>query len=174
MLQPLARLHLYPFPSCWGAPHSFIKPKMSNFAKNSQFCSKGLIFLYCCSSWQVYSPSLLSSSSPLYQVPRHHCTATLKRGAGGGGRGEEEKLCLSSEKVFLSHFEVRHAKHQYMWMGRVRKKGDWSARCVLTSSSYILYRARRTSYRPQPIDTNNASGTRKAISWRGENILGHL
>ena len=146
-------------------PQPFIKLKMSDFAqKNSQFCSNGLIFpLYCCSLWQVYSPSLLSSSSPLYQVPRHHCTATLKRGAGGG-RGEEEKLCLSSEKVFLSHFEVRHAKHQYMWMGRVRKKGDWSARCVLTSSSYILYRARRTSYRPQPIDTNNASGTRKAIS----------
>ena len=109
---------------------------MFGFAKSDRFCQSAqfgwncLFFLYCCSFWQEYSPfpsppCWAGPPHPLYQVPRHHCTATLKRGAGGGG---EKKL-----KSFSLPFWMEACQALIQVDGR-RKKGDWSARCVLTSS----------------------------------------
>ena len=67
------------------------------------------------------SPSLLSSSSPLYQVPRHHCTATLKRG--------KERKTFSCNNNLLR--EACQASI-HVEMGGVRKV--IGQRVVLTSS----------------------------------------
>ena len=64
------------------------------------------------------SPSLLSSSSPLYQVPRHHCTATLKRG--------KERKTFSCNNNLLKRGMPSLNTCGDGWS----KKGDWSARCV--------------------------------------------
>ena len=77
-------------------------------------------------------------------------------------------LCTNIETAMLS----RHAENVntcgWWWQER------WLvSRVVLTSSSsqvppILLFLPR------QPIDTNNASGTRKPISWRTQNILRRL
>ena len=57
----------------------------------------------------VASPSLLSrSSSPLYQVPRHHCTATLK----GGKEGWLEKVL--KDFSILTRKKAGHAKTRHL------------------------------------------------------------
>ena len=66
----------------------------------------------------ISSPSLLSSSSPLYQVPRHHCTATLKR-------GKERKTFLCNNNLLKGGMPSLNTCGDG-WC----KKGDWSARCV--------------------------------------------
>ena len=87
------------------------------------FCQKGLI-LCCCSFWQEYSPflslCLLSSSSPLYQVPRRHCNATLRRGGFVGRR--KNFVFLLKPKVCISHLKYEaYQASIHGWMGGVRK-----------------------------------------------------